>query len=389
MTVRRLCSFLSILLMSGSASTSQAQDPTPRTVVYAARVLDVVNGRYQGPSALLIRGTRIADLLPRSSFTPRSTDTVIDLGDATLLPGLIDAHVHLTIGGRMGANATAALNAGFTTLVDLGARGYNPLRFRDSINAGLRPGPRVLAAGLWIGAKNGVCEFNGIGIAGGPDLFRQRVQQNDSAGADVTKLCITGWPATAFNEPLAAELDAATIAAVVAESHARHKIVLAHDIGLRGVQLALDARVDGLAHAALLDSATVARMAAQKMFMIPTLESLTAGDTSPVAAALYRSVALAYRRGVPLVFGTDGGVLPHGANAKEFSALARAGVSPIDAIRTATINSARVFGLADSVGTIIKGKIADLIAVRGDPLTDIHALESPFFVMARGVVVPR
>jgi len=295
----------------------------------------------------------------------------------------------LTIGGRMGATAAADLNAGFTTVVDLGARGFNVLRFRDSINAGLRPGPRVLAAGMWIGAKDGVCEFNGIGIAGGADSFRHRVVQNDSAGADLMKACVTGWPAAAFTDPQSAELDAATLQGIVGESHARHKLVFAHDIGLRGVQLALDTHVDGLAHAALIDSATAARMAARGMFMIPTLESLTSGDTTRVAPALARSVMLAYRSGVPLVFGTDGGVLAHGSNAKEFLALARAGISPIDAIRMATLNAAKAFGLADSLGVVAKGKSADLIAVRGDPLTDLVTLASPSFVMVRGVIVPR
>jgi imidazolonepropionase-like amidohydrolase len=139
----------------------------------------------------------------------------------------------------------------------------------------------------------------------------------------------------------------------------------------------------------LIDSATAARMAAQGMFMIPTLESLTAGDTSPAAPALLRSVALAHRLGVPLVFGTDGGVLAHGSNAKEFLALTRAGIPAIDAIRMATLNAARILGLSDSVGVVARGMSADLIAVRGDPLIDPGALASPFFVMARGAVIKR
>jgi len=273
--------------------------------------------------------------------------------------------------------------------VDLGARGLRLLQLRDSINRGQIPGPRVLAAGMWIGVKGGVCEFNGIGIAGGVEEYRARVRANAQAGAEIAKLCVSGWPAEAFANPTKYELTDEIIRASVAEAHAAHQIVVAHDISLGGVRAAIDAGVDGLAHAAYLDSAAAARMREARMFMIPTLTSLTANDTSAGSRALVAAVRMAHRSGVTLVFGTDGGVLPHGKNAEEFRTLVDgAGLTPIEAIRAATINAAAAFRLRDSVGTIAPRMVADIIAVRGDPLADVSVLSRPVFVMSRGRIIP-
>jgi imidazolonepropionase-like amidohydrolase len=301
-----------------------------------------------------------------------------------VLPGLIDAHVHLTIGGPVQSNALADLHAGFTTVVDLGARTTRLLGLRDSINAGLIPGPRILAAGIWIGRKDGVCEFNGIGIAGGSEGFRARVRENVQAGANVIKACVSGWPAESFSQPDRYELPDSVVAAIVDESRRFGRMVIAHDISLAGVHAALRAGVHGLAHAAYLDSATAALMQTRAMFMIPTLASLTRDDSSVAARALVDATRLAHRAGVRLVFGTDGGVLPHGDNAREFTALVRAGIPALDAIRAATVGAATALGMADSVGVIAPRMIADIIAVDGDPLTDIAALGRVRFVMSRG-----
>jgi len=350
------------------------------------RILDPRTGRYSGPSVILVRDGRIVDVVPRSAFKASMADTVIDRHDDTALPGLIDAHVHLSIGGQPRANALADLRAGFTTIVDLGARTHRLLQIRDSINRGFIPGPRVIAAGIWVGVKGGVCEFGGIGIAGGAEEFKARIRANAAAGAEVAKLCISAWSATAFAQPTQYEMPDEIIRASVIEAHSLKRLVVAHDISLGGVRAALDADVDGLAHAAFVDSAAAVRMARQGMWMIPTLASLTAGDTTAAAPALRSAVALAYRSGVRLVFGTDGGVLPHGKNADEFDALASAGVTPIDAIRAATINAAEAFRLQDSIGVVAKGMLADIIAVKGDPLTQRELLKTPTLVMSRGQV---
>ena len=377
------------MLIVDACTRGAPHPPTQRAhlAIKAARVLDPRSGTFAGPSVVLVNGARIADVLPASRFHPDMSDSVLDLGDLTLLPGLIDSHVHLVIGNGIRRAALADLQAGFTTVVDLGATSFQVLRVRDSINAGLIPGPRVLAAGLWIGIKGGICEFTGIGVSGGPEQFRARVRENAAAGADLIKLCVSSWTRDAFANPEKFEIPEDDLAASIDEAHRLGKLVVGHDISLAGVRAALRYGIDGLAHAAYVDSWIAAELARRKVFMIPTLASLTAGDTSRAAPALVAAVARAYRARVPLVFGTDGGVLPHGRNAEEFLAMAGAGISPRDALRAATVNAAKAWRLADSVGLIAKGMVADMIAVRGDPVTDLRVLSRVPFVMARGRVV--
>ena len=376
---RSLLVFIAAFLLH--AGTAAAQ----RTVIRAGRLLDVTTGNVLRDQSIVIENGRIRSVSPAAAML--AGDTIVDLSAFTVLPGLIDAHVHLGIGGPIRQNAAAILNAGFTTVVDLGARTTRILLLRDSINAGQIPGPRVLAAGIWIGRKDGVCEFGGIGIAGGAEGFRERVRVNVQAGADVIKACVSGWPAEAYSQPDLFELSGTVLEAIVDESHRLGRKVIAHDISLGGVKAALRTGVDGLAHAAYVDSATAVMMRTRGMFMIPTLASLATADTSPASRALIESTRLAHRIGVQLVFGTDGGVLPHGENAKEFDALALAGVGALDAIRSATINAATAFGLADSLGTLAPGMIADLIAVEGDPLIDVTSLQRVRVVMSRGRIV--
>ncbi len=368
-----------------AASPAAAAD---QIVILAGRVLDPESGNYSGPSAIIIRGGRIAEIKARAQFTRQSTDSVIDLGNLTVLPGLIDAHVHLAIGGPVRKNAEADLAAGFTTVVDLGSLTNRMLSIRDSINAGLITGPRVLAAGRWIGRKNGVCEFNGLGIDGGASAFRQRAAENAESGADVIKLCLSGWPATSHANPDEVEIPDSTIAAVVDESHRRGKMVIAHALSRGSVAAALRTGVDGLAHSAFVDRALATEMARRNVFMISTIVSLTGGDTSIVARDLVKSLVTAKDARVTLVFGTDGGVLPHGKNADELEGLVRAGFTELEAIRMATTTAARALKIQDSIGSVRAGMSADLIAVDGDPLKNISILKAPKLVMLRGRAVP-
>ena len=371
---------LLVLLLCATEADAQ------RTIIRAARMLDVASGRITRDAVVVIEGGRIRSV--GGNVTPTAADAVVDLPNHTLLPGLIDAHVHLSIGAPPRQTAVADLRAGFTTVVDLGGRTPRLARIKDSINAGFIEGPRVLAAGLWIGRQGGVCEFGGLGIAGGIDAYRTRVRENVENGAEVIKACVSGWPAAAFANPNDYEMPDSVLRAIVDESNKLKRKVIAHDISLGGVRAALAAGVAGLAHAAYVDSATAVRMRTQGMFMISTLTSLTGGgaDTSAASRALFAATGLAYRVGVPIVFGTDGGVLPHGDNAREFASLTRAGLTPIDAIRAATINAARAFGIADSIGVIAPGMVADLVAVDGDPLADVSNLQRVRFVMSRGRV---
>ena len=368
-------------------SSRQPERARAEVAVRAGRVLDPVAGRYDQSVVILVRNKRIAEIIPARDYRAEMADSLVDLGQLTVLPGLIDGHVHLVIGGAVAANALADLRAGFTTVVDLGARTHRLLQLRDSINAGHIPGPRVLAAGIWVGRQGGVCEFNGIGIVGGAEEFRARIRANALAGAEIAKLCLSGWPGQAFAEPASYELPDDVIRASVAEARGLGQITLAHAISLGSVRAALDAGVDGLAHTAYVDSAVALRMRDRHMFMVSTLASLTNGDTSIVARSLVSALSLAARNGVPIVFGTDGGVLPHGRNAEELRALVNAGLSPLEAIRAATVNAARAFSIQDSIGTIESGKVADLIAVAGDPLADIGTLGRPVLVMSRGRIV--
>jgi imidazolonepropionase-like amidohydrolase len=354
------------------------------TIIRAGRLVDPVSGVALRDRFVVVENGRITSV---GATPPILKDArSIDLSGLTVMPGLIDAHVHLVIGGPVRDNALATLRAGFTTVVDLGARTTQILTIRDSINAGQIDGPRVLAAGVWVGTKNGVCEFNGIGLEG-TEAFRSRVRENVEAGADVIKVCVSGWPAAAHARPEEYEIDELALRAVVREAHESNRLVLAHDISLGGVRAGLLAGIDGLAHAAYLDSAMAIAVRERGAFIVPTLASLTAADSSAVARDLIAAMRLAHRMRVPFVFGTDGGVLPHGQKIEEFRALRALGLSPIDAIRAATINAARAFRMADSVGTIAPGMHADLIAVEGDPLQNIEALGRVRFVMARGRVV--
>jgi len=379
--------FFAALLASAAAAAWSERQPRAQYAIRTGRMLDPRTGQFEQDAVLLVSSGKIVDVIPRALFRQTLADSTINLQHLTVLPGLIDAHVHLAIGGPAAQTALADLRAGFTTVVDLGARSLRLLRIRDSINVGAIPGPRVLAAGMWVGVKGGVCEFNGLGIAGTADAFRARIRENVQGGADVIKLCVSGWPNEAYSNPQKYEIPDDVLIAAVDESRKAGKLVIAHDISVGGVQAALRAGVRGFAHTPYLDSSTARQLLAQKAFIIPTIASLAGADTSAASRELVRSLALAYRLGVTLVFGTDGGVLPHGRNAEEFLALERAGVTPLEAIRAATVNAARAFGLSDSLGVIARGMAADIIAVEGNPLEHLSALQRPTFVMVRGRVV--
>ena len=379
---------LALLCASTVACRSRSAAPVaaPRAdlAVRSTRILDVAHGRYREPSVLLVKGARIVGIVPAAEFNPRRASRVIDAGDMAVLPGLIDAHVHLAIGGTVRANALADLRAGFTTLADQGALTNRLLVLRDSINAGHIEGPRVLAAGIWVGTKGGVCEFTGIGIAGGADAFVERVRQNIGAGANLTKVCLSSWPAASYAAPDSVEIPMSVLRAIVDASHAAHRPVTAHAISRGAARAALDAGVDGLVHAAYVDSALAAAMRAKGMWMSPTIASLTAGDTSAASRALIEALKTAHAAHLTMVFGTDGGVLPHGRGVDEMEALVAAGLSPLEVVQAATINAARALAIDDSVGRLDAGMSADFVAVRGDPLHDVAALRNVGLVVSRG-----
>ncbi|MBA2687070.1 MAG: amidohydrolase family protein [Gemmatimonadaceae bacterium] len=386
--VSGLLALSALALLVGEHAHAQSAPPSvsdsTTMAVSAGRLLDVARGKYRSNVVILVRNGRITSIVPAKSFRRRG-ERMVDLSRSTVMPGLIDGHVHLALQGNRHENAIATLTAGFTTIVDLGDVGFRVIQLRDSITAGTAVGPRILAAGRWVGASGGICDFNKIGVVGDSTAYSVAVNQNIAAGADVIKVCISKWLPDAYASPDAYELPDAAIRSVVKSAHTERRRVIAHDLSSGGVRAAVRAGVDGLAHGALVDRALAKEMKAKGMFLMPTLASLTSGSPgSPAEMALAESVRIAKDAGVLIVFGTDAGVLPHGSNAQEFGALVRAGLSPLEVIRSATVNAAMALGISAEAGTIAVGRPADLIAVDGDPLRDVTILQRVRFVMRSG-----
>jgi imidazolonepropionase-like amidohydrolase len=381
-----MLSLLLAVAMLAPRFDPQSPAGDPPLVVTAARLIDVTAGTTVQNVAILVRDGRIAARGPVGEIQVPADARRIDLGDATILPGLIDAHVHLAIGGQPRANGEATLRAGFTTVQDLGALNYSNLRLRDSTNAGRRTGPRIIGAGPWLGVSGGICDFNGIGIHHREEL-RARVVTDVERNADLIKICVTGWPADGFAYPDSVELTADDIALVVAESRKAGRPVVAHAIGEKGAELAVRGGVNGLAHAAYLNDATIQLMKERGVYLASTLVTFAGMPDSLARKQLWDRMRAARRAGVHIVLGTDAGVIPHGSNAREFAALVELGMAPIDAIRAGTLGAATALGIADQVGTLEVGKQADLVAVSGNPLTDISAMERVTLVVKKGRTV--
>ncbi|MGH7554888.1 MAG: amidohydrolase family protein [Longimicrobiales bacterium] len=352
-------------------------------IIRAGRLLDVKAGRVLERQTIVVTDSLITAIRSTDGAPIPPGATVVDLSDAMVLPGLIDAHVHLTLGGPPKQNAEATLRAGFTTVQDLGALGDANIALRDSIAAGKFPGPRIVASGRWIGVSGGTCDFQGMGVRGA-EAFAQRTREIIERGADVIKVCVTAWPADAVAQPQHYEIADDELSAVIREAHARGRRVIAHAISAGGARRAIERRVDGLAHAAFIDENTARIMRERGVTMLPTFLSFDNPQAGEAGRAVVTHAARLIAAGVPVAFGTDAGVIPHGENAQEFEALVRHGVAPLEAIRSATIHAARALRMPDRIGTIAPGHLADVIAVTGDPLANVAALRNVRFVMKGG-----
>lgn len=363
-----------------------AATPDSTLVIHADTLLDVEQGRIERDRVIVIRAGRVIEVRDAKGYrAPRGART-LDLASGTVLPGLIDTHVHLTLGATAEENARATLMAGFTTVQDLGALKYANIQLRDDIEGGRAVGPRIIASGPWLGETGKICDFEGIGVLGA-EAFRARVQEDVRRGADLIKICVTGWPQTAFERPDSVEITPDELAAAVAEAHAAHRRVAVHAIGASGVRMAVDAGVDEVVHGGFADEETLARMKARGVYLIPTLASFAQGRDQPYGKALFDHMKSVLASGVPIAFGTDAGVIPHGKNAREFVPMTRLGMTPGAALRAATVGAAKSIGWSDRVGRIAPGCYADLIAVTGNPLEDVTALQHVVFVMKNGEVV--
>lgn len=397
-------------------------------LVRAGQLLDVEAGRLLPDQALLIRDGRIVEVGPADRIAAPEGARVHDLSGMTVLPGLMDAHTHLHASadghGYRGlgeslpaaalagaANARITLESGFTTVRIPGAPGYADVALRDAIASGAIPGPRVLAAGLAIGITGGHCADNnllpfdygitGDGVADGPWEVRRLVRQNVKFGADFIKTCSTGGVLSRGTQVGAPQFTLEELTALVEEAHSHGRKVTSHAHGAVGIRNALLAGVDSIEHASLIDAEGL-RLARERgtvlvMDIYTTEYILGEGEAAgilPESLEKERMVGTAQREnfrrahaaGVTLAFGTDGGVFPHGRNARQFARMVEFGMRPIEAIRSATVVNARLFGIEDEAGTLAPGKAADLIAVAGNPLEDIRLLEDVRFVMKGGVV---
>lgn len=375
--------FLLLPLIPGDRCTAQNQ----RTIVRAPRAIDVRTGQIVQDAEIVIEKDRIVRVGRRDPSVQPAAN-VITLQDVTLLPGLIDVHVHLSLAGSPETNAAATLRAGFTTVMDLGALDDGIIRLAHRIERGEVLGPRVIAAGQWIGRRGGTCDFNGIGVLG-VEGFRAQAMTQVAAGAQVLKVCVTSWPAVAFARPDSVEIAPEELAAVIEVARAAKIRVAAHAIGREGARLATDAGVDVLVHAAWLDSIASARLTARGGWMLSTVATFGGGRAGAAPRdSLVLHAARLWRAGVPVAVGSDAGVLPHGSNADELIALGRLGLSTVAVLRAATLGGAQATGLEGIVGEIVAGAVADLIAVEGDPLTDLTSLRRVRWVMKAGRVVP-
>jgi imidazolonepropionase-like amidohydrolase len=397
-------------LLAGTVPALAADAPPSPTVVRAARLLDVRGGTYVSDAMVIVQGERIVAADAAASLKIPPGASVVDLPRLTLLPGLVDAHVHLAWGRpQPGAplpgadDARRTLQAGFTTVRNPGSTGGADLALRDAIERGALEGPRVLAAGPAVGAPGGTCDnvFAGEARAAGASQVRERARALLDAGADVLKLCAGGGVMATAADAGSTEYGEAEIRAAVEEAHGRGRKVAAHAQGPRAIASAVRAGVDSIEHGAWIDEPSAALMKERGVFLVPTLyrldwqiENAVARGAAPDAVRRLRDarretqahVRRAIALGVPIAFGTDATVYPSGLNAREFAVLVELGMTPLDAIRSATLGAARLLGLQDQIGAVEPGMYADLVGVEGDPLSDVRTLEKVRFVMKAGRV---
>ena len=415
-----------------------AQAADQLIVLKAARLFDGKSNAFVQNAVVIVQGDKIVDA--GSNLPIPSGAEIIDLGDATLSPGFMDAHTHLTadFSGnynerrlqqldlnvseqaiRATAFARATVEAGFTTVRDMGSRfvashEFVDVALRNSINKGVIVGPRMLVATKGIGATGGHFDPTGgfrdflfgrepdytDGIANSPDEIRKTVRFEVKNGADVIKAAVSGGVLSLGDEVDTPQLTPAEMTALVDESHRLRKRVAVHCHGDQAAREAIEAGVDSIEHGSFMKPETLAMMKKKGTFLTPTLMAsewiMSKLDNYPPALQAKAKAATAARSemfrnavkmGIKISFGTDAAVYPHGQNAKEFKLMVDLGMSAIDALKSATSNNAELLGIGQKVGTLEKGKLADVIAMPGDPTSDITATERVSFVMKEGKII--
>jgi imidazolonepropionase-like amidohydrolase len=424
---------------AGGAGAAPAQPATPQArprpiYLKAARLFDGLSGGLREGVAVLVEGERIVAVGSAATLPPPAGAEVVDLGDATLLPGLIDCHVHLAeradeyapiLMFRHGplraaisavGNARATLQAGFTTVRDLGSPAFLAADLRDAIAEGQLPGPRIVASGPGISITGGHGDLNGYApqvsvhsfpeerdfqIADGVDQVRHVVRAQLKHGVDVIKIHASGGVLSRGDQPGAPQFTLDELRAAAEEAHKGGRRIAAHAHGAQSIRDAVLAGIDSIEHGSLIDDEGIRLMAARGTVLVADLynddyilQEASKFGIEPEMVEKERKLGQlqrdnfrrAVRAGVKVAFGTDAGVYPHGDNARQFRYYVEYGLTPAQAILSATSAAAALLGRSD-LGAVQAGRLADLIAVRGDPLRDVRLLESVPFVMKGGAVV--
>ena len=431
--LRRLFSSALGIAVATAAALVAAQPAPSTTAIRAARLFDGKSDTSVTDGVVLVQGGRITAAGSRIAIPAGAQ--VVDLGDSTILPGFIDAHTHITdessddwnsdlVAGlrrtipegtlRAAEFARRTLNAGFTTVRDVGSGDYIDVGLRNAIASGMAVGPRMLVAVHALGSRGGHCDSNGFpyerfgaepgianGIASGPEQFRDAVRFQVKYGADVIKVCATGGVLSLGDDVGAPQLTQAEMDALVEESHRLGRKTAAHAHGAEGAKVAIRAGIDSIEHGSFLDDEAVRMMKEKGTYLVPTLmageyaggRKATRKYPPEIASKALQALdgrSSAFKRavgaGVKIAFGTDSGVSPHGKNAEEFALLVEHGLSAAAALRTSAA-AAALLGVDRITGTIEAGKEADIVGVPGDVLQNITATERVRFVMKGGKII--
>lgn len=419
---------IGISLSSAAVAAPADGDAAGTLLIHAGNVIAIPGEKPLGPTTLVVRGGRIAEILPGHVERPDARS--IDLKDRTLLPGLIDTHVHFSFSPETKlwsaaidtaedvalfafSNAKKTLEAGFTTVRDVGSDGYSIHALRDAVNDGTVVGPRIFLSGTSLSIVGGHGDMSGLnrkatealypydytGACTGAVECALRVREAAKYGADLIKITSTGGINSQQARGLGQHLSDEELTAIVTTAHGLGLKVAAHAHGGEGVAASVRAGVDSIEHGTWLDEDTAKLMAARGTWLVPTLGLLDGrkeADASPAVQAKMaearrvagRNIRLAVQHKVKFAFGTDAGVSPHGQNARQFRLMVEQGpMTPMAALRSATVDAAALLGQSDNLGTIEVGKYADMIAVAGDPYRDITLLEQVSTVIKDGRVI--
>jgi imidazolonepropionase-like amidohydrolase len=422
-----------LLLAAVTSLGAQELKGSGTVALRAARLIDGTGAAAITNGVVVVTDDKIVAAGKQGAVTIPAGAKLVDLGDVTLLPGFVDAHTHIigreladpqandaavrdyqASGAIIGvANAQKTLLAGFTTIRNVGAPGFDDMALRKAVNEGNVIGPRMQNAGHAIGITGGHCDENGfrpglmdgnpmLGIADGPDQIRAAVRYQAKYGADVIKMCATGGVLSEGDAVGVQQYTYEEMKALVDEATKLERKVAAHAHGAEGIKTAVRAGVSSIEHGSFLDEEGARLMVQHGTYLVPTLSAgeaavraadagilkgLRAQKARAAAAAMKNGVKIAVKDGVPIALGTDAGVGAHGTNGHEFTLMVEwGGMTPMQSIVAGTMNGAKLLGWDKQIGSLAAGKWADVVAVPGDPLQDIHVMERPVFVMKNGYV---